>query len=200
MIQNNLGPLDNLIRELSKLPGVGPKSASRLAFFLLKHPTDEALALAQAIVELKRDVKHCSKCFNITMEDPCAICTDAKRDQTVVCVVEQPQELIAIENTGEYRGLYHVLMGALSPISGLGPEDLTVNELAARVKNSKIEEVIIATNPTNDGEATAVFIMEELKDCEVTLSRIAQGLPVGSNLEHVDNVTMIRSIQTRRKL
>lgn len=199
-MQEYLGPLDNLIKELSKLPGIGPKSASRLAFFLLKHPNDEALALAQAIVELKRDMRHCSVCFNITMEDPCSICSDPKRDQSTVCVVEQPQELIAIENTGEYRGLYHVLTGALSPITGTGPEDLTVDKLAQRVKNSDIQEVIIATNPTNDGEATAIYIMQELKNSGITLSRIAQGLPVGSNLEHVDNVTMIRSIQTRRKL
>lgn len=199
-MQEHLGPLENLIKELGKLPGIGPKSASRLAFFLLKHPHDEAIALAQAIVELKRDMRHCSTCFNVTMSDPCSICSDPRRDSSIVCVVEQPQELIAIENTGEYRGLYHVLMGALSPVTGTGPEDLTVNQLAKRVADSEIEEVIIATNPTNDGEATAVYIMAELKNTGVTLSRIAQGLPVGSNLEHVDNVTMIRSIQTRRKL
>lgn len=198
----HIGPLERLIEELGKLPGVGQKSAARLAFFLLKHPEGEALALAEAIIDLKRNVRYCSTCFNVTTDDPCHICSDPKRDRSVVCIVEQPQDLIAIERTGEYRGLYHVLMGALSPIGGIGPEDLTVDRLVERIIQSggEIREAIIATNPTSDGEATATYVAGELGESGVTVSRIAQGLPVGSNLEHADNVTMARSIHTRRKL
>jgi recombination protein RecR len=198
----HIGPLERLIEELGKLPGVGQKSASRLAFFLLKHPEEEALALAEAIVDLKRNVRHCSVCYNITTDDPCAICRDPRRERGTICVVEHPQDLLAIERTAEYRGLYHVLMGALSPINGIGPDDLTADRLLERIReeDSEVTEVIIATNPTNDGEATAVFLAEELKDLDVAVTRIAQGLPVGSNLEYADNVTMARAINTRRRL
>ena len=199
---NNLGPLEKLIAELGKLPGIGPKSASRLAFFLLKHPHDEAVALAEAIVDLKKQMRHCTNCFNITAVDPCEICSDQKRDRNMILVVEHPQDLLAIEATAEYRGLYHVLMGALSPINGIGPEDLTINQLKERLQNetSEASEIVIATNPTHDGEATAVYLVEELQEFKVEISRIAQGMPVGSSLQHVDEVTLARSIHKRHKL
>lgn len=197
---DHIGPLERLIAELGKLPGIGPKSASRLAFFMLKQPEDEVFTLAEAIVGMKKNVRYCSQCWNITEADPCPICSDEKRDRHTVCVVEQPQELLAIERSGEFRGLYHVLMGALSPINGIGPDDLTIAALVERVKKGGIEEVIIATNPTHDGESTAGYIAGELRDTGVAVSRIAQGLPVGSNLEYADAVTMGRSISTRRKL
>lgn len=196
----NLGPLEKLIAELGKLPGIGPKSAARLAFFLLKHPDEEAIALAEAIIDLKKNIRHCSVCWNITAQDPCSICSDQKRDRSVICVVEQPFELLSIERTGEYRGLYHVLMGALSPISDIGPADLTIESLLERVCSEEVREIIIATNPTHDGEATAVYLADALKPSGVTVSRIAQGLPVGSNLEYVDSVTMARSILSRQKM
>lgn len=196
----NLGPLEKLIAELGKLPGIGPKSAARLAFFLLKHPDEEAIALAEAIIDLKKNIRHCSVCWNITAQDPCSICSDQKRDRSVICVVEQPFELLSIERTGEYRGLYHVLMGALSPISGIGPADLTIDSLVERAGREEVEEIIIATNPTHDGEATAIYLAGALKSQCVTVSRIAQGLPVGSNLEYADSVTMARSILSRQKM
>ena len=199
-MNEHLGPLERLIDELGKLPGIGQKSATRLAFFLLQHPVDDALALADSIIEVKKNIQYCSNCWNVTTDDPCAICQDSKRDQSVICVVEQPQELLAIERTAEYRGVYHVLMGAISPLNGIGPEDLTIDSLVNRAQQEDIEEVILATNPTNDGETTATYIQKALQDTGVTVSRIAQGLPVGSNLEHVDNVTMVRSILTRRRL
>jgi recombination protein RecR len=197
---SGLGPLDRVIEELMKLPGIGQKSASRLAFFLLKHPEDEAVALAESIIELKKNIGYCSVCYNVTATDPCPVCSDAKRDSSTVCVVEQPQDVIALERMGEYRGLYHVLLGAISPISGIGPDDLTIDQLKERLQDGGIEEIIIATNATSDGEATAVYIVNELQEEDVSISRIAQGVPVGSNLDYIDSVTMSRSLQTRRKL
>ena len=196
----NGSPLDRLIGELSKLPGIGAKTAMRLAFFLLGRPAEEARALAGAIVDLKESLRHCSTCWNITDSDPCRICSDAKRDRSVVCVVEQPADLMAIENTGEYRGLYHILMGALSPITGVGPEELTTKDLLRRLEGDDVQEVIIATNPTVDGEATAVYLSRLISPLGITVSRIAQGLPVGSSLEYADSVTMARSISARRKM
>ena len=193
-------PIDRLVAELGKLPGIGSKTAARLAFFMLSHPKEDALALAQAIVDLKQGVGHCSVCANITDVDPCRICSDAKRDRSIICVVEQPVDLAAIEATGEYRGLYHVLMGTLSPISGVGPEELTVKALLKRLEGEETQEVFIATNPTVEGEATAVYLAQLLKPLGVRVSRIAQGLPVGSNLEYADRVTMARSIAARREM
>jgi len=193
-------PFERLTTELSKLPGIGAKTAGRLAFFLLNHPKEEALALAKAIVDLKELVGNCSICWNITDVDPCAICTDGKRDRSTICVVETPSDLVVIENTGEYRGLYHVLMGSLSPLSGVGPEQLTIKALLKRLEEDGVQEVIIATNPTVEGEATAVYLSRLLKPLGVTVTRIAQGLPVGSNLEYADKVTMARSISARRKM
>lgn len=196
----NGSPLDRLIAELSKLPGIGTKTAMRLAFFILGRPEDEARALAEAIINLKENLRHCSVCWNITDTDPCSICRDAKRDRSVICVVEQPADLIAIENTGEYRGLYHILMGVLSPISGIGPEELTIKDLLKRLEGNDVQELIIATNPTVDGEATAVYLAKLINPLGITVSRIAQGLPVGSSLEYADNVTMARSLTARRKI
>ncbi len=193
-------PLDRLINALSKLPGVGSKTATRLAFFLLNHPEEEAIELAQAIVDIKKKMRHCSVCWNIADSELCIICRDKKRDRSVICVVEQPADLIAIENTGEFRGLYHVLMGTLSPLSGVGPEDLTVKGLLKRLEDGEVKETIIATNPTVEGEATAIYLAKLLKPMGITVSRIAQGLPVGSNLEYADRVTMARSLTARRTI
>jgi recombination protein RecR len=193
-------PIDRLVTELSKLPGIGNKTAARLAFFLLNHPKDEAIALAQAIIDLKEQVGHCRICSNITDIDPCYICRDQKRDRGIICVVEQASDLVVIENTGEFRGLYHVLMGTLSPISGVGPEELTIGSLVKRVEGGEVREVIIATNPTIEGEATAVYLAQLLKPLGPQVSRIAQGLPVGSNLEYADKITMARSLVTRRAM
>ncbi len=193
-------PIDRLVAELSKLPGIGAKTAVRLAFFLLNHPKDDALALAQAIVDLKEQVGHCSVCWNITDTDPCHICSDAKRDRSIICVIEQASDLVVIENTGDFRGLYHVLMGTLSPINAVGPEELTLKGLVKRLEGGEVKEVIVATNPTVEGEATAVYLAQLLKPLGVTVSRIAQGLPVGSNLEYADKVTMSRSLTTRRTM
>ena len=193
-------PIDRLVAELSKLPGIGAKTAVRLAFFLLNHPKDDAMALAQAIVDLKEQVGHCSVCWNITDTDPCHICSDAKRDRSIICVIEQASDLVVIENTGDFRGLYHVLMGTLSPISAVGPEELTFKGLVKRLEGGEVNEVIVATNPTVEGEATAVYLAQLLKPLGVMVSRIAQGLPVGSNLEYADKVTMSRSLTTRRRM
>lgn len=193
-------PLDRLISELSKLPGIGAKTAMRLAFFLLSHPEEDALGLAQAIVDVKEKMRHCETCWNISDAEECSICRDAKRDRSVICVVEQPADLLAIENTGEYRGLYHVLLGSLSPISGIGPEELKIKDLLRRLESAEVQEVIVATNPTVEGEATAVYIAKLLKPLGITVSRIALGLPVGSNLEYADRVTMARSLSARRTI
>jgi recombination protein RecR len=193
-------PLERLIAELSKLPGIGAKTAMRLAFFLLGRTTEEAHALARAIVDLKENLRHCSVCWNITDVDPCRICIDTKRDRSLICVVEQPADLVAIESTGEYRGLYHILLGALSPISGIGPEELTFKGLLKRLEGGEVREVIAATNPTVDGEATAVYLARLLKPLGVPVTRIAQGLPVGSSLEYADSVTMARSLSARRTI
>jgi len=195
---HDANPLERVVAELSKLPGIGAKTAARLAFFILNQPEEEAQALARAIVDLKEKVRHCGICWNITEAEPCAVCRDARRDRSTVCVVESPADLLAIEATGDYRGLYHVLMGVLSPLSGVGPDDLTVKGLVRRLEDGQIKEVIVATNPTVDGEATAVYLAKLLKPIGVAVSRIAQGLPVGSNLEYADKVTMARSMSARR--
>ncbi len=197
---HDANPLERVVAELSKLPGIGAKTAARLAFFILNQPEEEAQALARAIVDLKEKVRHCGICWNITEAEPCAVCRDARRDRSTVCVVESPADLLAIEATGDYRGLYHVLMGVLSPLSGVGPDDLTVKGLVRRLEDGQIKEVIVATNPTVDGEATAVYLAKLLKPIGVAVSRIALGLPVGSNLEYADKVTMARSLSARRTM
>jgi recombination protein RecR len=191
--------VDNLVAQLSRLPGVGTRTAQRLAFHLLRAPKDEALALAAAVEEVKERVRFCRECGNLTEEDVCAICQDARRDRTVVCVVEQPVDLISVERTHEYRGLYHVLGGALSPLDGVEPEHLRISELLGRVERNGIEEVVLATNPNMTGEATAAFLADRLRG-RVRVTRLASGLPVGGDLEYADEVTLGRALAGRREM
>lgn len=192
-------PVDRLIAELGKLPGIGRRTAQRLAFHILRSSDDDAFALAAAIREVKEQIGLCETCFNLAEGTTCAICADARRSRELICVVEEPQDVIPIERTGEYRGLYHVLGGALSPIDGIDPDDLRIDELVRRVEVGAIEEVVIATNPTTTGEATAHHIGERLRD-RVTLTRLASGLPVGADLEHADEVTLGRALTGRRSV
>jgi recombination protein RecR len=193
-------PLTRLVEQLQKLPGIGAKGAQRLAFHILKNPRDEAERLCDAIRDVKERVTYCSTCNNITEADPCAYCTSPSRDQRVICVVEEPQNVSVIEKTREFRGLYHVLMGALSPLHGVGPDDLKIKSLLARVANGGIEEIILATNPTVEGEATALYLARLLKPLGVRVTRIAMGIPVGSDLEYADEVTMTRAMEGRREV
>ena len=191
--------VDNLVSQLTRLPGVGTRTAQRLAFHLLRADKDEALALAQAIQEVKERVRFCRECGNLTEDDVCGICLDARRDRTIVCVVEQPVDLLSIERTAEYRGLYHVLGGALSPIDGVDPGSLRIDELIQRVERDGIEEVVLATNPTMTGEATASYLADRLRE-RVRVTRLASGLPVGSDLEYADEVTVGRALAGRREM
>ena len=193
-------PVARLIEEFNKLPGIGPKTASRLTFHLLRAGEEQAHALAEAIVEMKDKTIYCSHCFNIATEDPCAICSNPNRETAVVCVVEEPLDVLAIERTGEYRGLYHVLHGAISPVEGINPEDLRIRELVARVKSEPIEEVIIATNSTLEGDATQAYIAREIVPLGVKITRLARGLPVGSDLEYADEITLGRALENRREI
>jgi recombination protein RecR len=191
--------VDNLVAQLSRLPGVGTRTAQRLAFHLLRAPKDEALALATAVEEVKERVRFCRDCGNLTEEERCTICEDARRDRTVVCVVEQPVDLISLEKTHEYRGLYHVLGGALSPLDGVDPEHLRIDELVGRVERNGVEEVVLATNPNMTGEATAAYIADRLRG-RVRVTRLASGLPVGGDLEYADEVTLGRALAGRREM
>src|SRR5436190_9895603 len=191
--------VDNLVAQLTRLPGIGSRTAQRLAFHLLQVPKQEALALAEAIHEVKERVRFCRECGNLTEEDVCAICRDARRDHALICVVEQPVDLVSLERTHEYRGVYHVLGGALSPIDGVDPEHLRIDELLRRVDANSAAEVVLATNPTMTGEATAVYIADRLRGrCRVT--RLASGLPVGGDLEYADEVTLGRAFSGRREM
>ncbi len=192
-------PVDRLIVELGKLPGIGRRTAQRLAFHILRSDDEDAFALAAAIREVKEQVGLCETCFNLAEGPQCVICADPRRSQEVICVVEEPQDVIPIERTGEFRGLYHVLGGALSPIDGIDPSDLNIEELDARVDAGGVEEIVIATNPTTTGEATAHHIGERLRG-RVTLTRLASGLPVGADLEHADEVTLGRALAGRRSV
>jgi recombination protein RecR len=193
------GPISSLIAELSKLPGIGQRTAQRLAFHILRSEDDDALALADSIREVKEKVGLCEICFNLAEGDRCRICEDGRRDHSLICVVEEPADVIPIERTGEYRGVYHVLGGALSPIDGIDPEDLRIAELLDRV-NGEVKEVVLATNPTTTGEATALHIAEALRSRGVTVTRLASGLPVGADLEHADEVTLGKALAGRRSL
>jgi recombination protein RecR len=184
------------IEALSKLPGIGRKSAQRLVFFLLKVPRPEVETLAAALVALKEKVRHCTRCFNITEADPCPICANTQRDSRTICVVEEANDVLALEKTGEYRGLYHVLGGALSPLDGIGPENLKVRELMLRLQNG-VEEIILATNPTAEGEATAIYLANLIRPLGPRLSRIARGIPVGGDLEYADEITLTRALEGR---
>lgn len=193
-------PISNLIEELSKLPGVGKKTAQRLAFYILEMDKGEALKLSQAIVDAKDKVRYCSICCNLTDRDPCYICSDSKRDSSTICVVEEPRDVIAVERTKEYRGLYHVLHGAISPMEGIGPNDIKIKELLERMKAGDVDEVILATNPTVEGEATAMYISKLLKPLGIKATRIAHGIPVGGDLEYLDEVTLSKALEGRREI
>ncbi len=191
--------VENLVAQLTRLPGVGSRTAHRLAFHLLRVPEDEALALASSIEEVKQRVRFCSECGNLTEEDRCEICRDERRDRALVCVVEQPADLVSLERTHEYRGLYHVLGGSLSPIDGVEPEDLRIDELMSRVEQNGIQEVVLATNPNMTGEATAAYLADRLRG-RVRVTRLASGLPVGGDLEYADEVTLGRALTGRREM
>ena len=192
-------PLIRLIEELQRLPGVGPKGAQRLAFFILRTPREQTDRLADALREVKERVTYCSTCNNITEVDPCPFCASDTRDPSIICVVEEPQNVAAIEKTREFKGAYHVLMGALSPLQGIGPDDLKIKGLLARVGNG-VREIILATNPNVEGEATAIYLARLLKPLGVKVTRIAMGVPVGSDLEYADEVTMHKAIEGRREV
>ena len=191
--------VDNLVAQLTRLPGIGTRTAQRLAFHLLSTRKEEALALSAAIEDVKERVGFCRECGNLTEEELCAICSDTRRDRTVVCVVEQPVDVLSLERTHEYRGLYHVLGGSLSPLDGVEPEDLRLGQLLHRVEAGGIEEVVLATNPNMTGEATAAYLAERLRD-RVRVTRLASGLPVGGDLEYADEVTLGRALAGRREL
>ncbi len=188
--------MEKAISELSRLPGIGRKSAQRLVFHLLKTSKPEVQSLAEALIAIKEKIRSCSVCFNITEADPCPICKSEKRDRSIVCVVEEANDLLAIEKTGEYRGLYHVLGGALSPLEGIGPDDLHIRELLTRL-NGSTDEVILATNPNTEGEATALYLERLIKPLAMRVTRIARGLPVGSDLEYADAMTLTRALEGR---
>jgi len=194
-------PVDNLIVALERLPGIGPKTAKRLTFYLLHVPDDEVAFLARAVSELKKGTVLCDVCFNVAEESPCGICAAPERDQTTICVVEEPLDVWAIEATTNYQGLYHVLQGAISPVNRVGPEDLRIGELVARIRDARsgeaVQEVIIATNPSMEGEATAMYLKKQLQPLGIKITRIALGLPVGGDLEYADKVTLSRALKGR---
>jgi recombination protein RecR len=193
-------PLTKLIEQLQRLPGIGAKSAQRLAFHILKTPREEIDRLSAAMTEVKDRVTYCSVCSNITDADPCFFCTDSGRDRRVICVVEEPENVTAVEKTRDFKGMYHVLMGALSPLHGVGPDDLKVKELLGRVASGTVAEVILATNPNVEGEATAIYLAKLLKPLGVRVTRIAMGVPVGSDLEYADEFTMHKAMEGRREV
>ena len=193
-------PIENLILELAKLPGVGPKTAQRLAFHLLKSPESEAKKLAKAIVEAKDTMHFCKICYNITDSEICQFCGDPQRDDSTIIVVEEPKDIITIERTREFKGRYHVLQGAISPIDGIGPEELRIKELLDRLKDGKVKEIILATNPNVEGEATAMYIARLVKPLGVKTTKVASGLPVGGDLEYADELTLGRALEGRREV
>ena len=192
-------PLTRLVEQLQRLPGIGAKGAQRLAFHVLKNPREDADRLCEAILAVKERVTYCSVCNNITDVDPCVFCTGPNRDTRMICVVEEPQNVTVVEKTQGFKGLYHVLMGALSPLHGVGPDDIKIKGLLSRVADGSVEEVIVATNPTVEGEATALYLARLLKPLGVRVTRIAMGIPVGSDLEYADEVTMTRAMEGRRE-
>ncbi|MFQ5867385.1 MAG: recombination mediator RecR [bacterium] len=192
--------LERLISALHHLPGIGPKSAQRLAFYILKSPRGEANELAQAILSAKEKMKSCSVCGNISDSDFCSICQDSTRDRNTICVVEEPQDIFVFEKMGEYKGTYHVLMGALSPLDGVGPDDLKIKELVTRIEKGEIREVIIATDPNVEGEATAAYLSKLIKPLGVKVTRLAQGMPMGGDLEYADEVTLAKALEGRREV
>lgn len=195
-----LGIIENLINELTKLPGIGRKTAQRLAFFILTMPEESAKDLARAINDVKERARFCSRCFNITDSEICSICSDESRDRTRICVVEEPSNILVVERARTFNGLYHVLLGAISPIDGMTPDKLKIAELAERVKSDSVSEVILATNPNTKGEMTAQYIKDALKPFNVKVTRIAYGLPIGSDIEFADEVTLSKALEGRREM
>jgi len=193
-------PLAKLIDEFSKMPGIGPKTAQRLAFYILKNSSESAASLAKAILEAKEKVKHCSICGNITDQEICEICRNTNRDKSIICVIERVRDLIAIENTGEYKGLYHVLEGVISPLDGIEPENLKIDSLLKRLKTEKIKEIILATNPNIEGEVTASYITKLIKPLKIKVTRIAYGVPIGGSLEFADEVTLTQALMGRQEI
>jgi recombination protein RecR len=193
-------PVAKLIEELEKLPGIGHKTAQRLAFHILNLPEEKVFSLADAIKQAKLKTRQCSICSNLTDVDPCNICSGASRDSTLICVVEDPRDVVAMERTREYKGLYHVLHGAISPMEGIGPEDIKIKELLSRIKAGNIREIILATNPNIEGEATAMYISKLLKPLGIKTTRIAHGIPVGGDLEYADEVTLAKALEGRREI
>jgi recombination protein RecR len=193
-------PLARLIDEFSKMPGIGPKTAQRLAFYILKNSSERVASLAKAILEAKEKVKHCSICGNITDQEVCEICQNINRDKSIICVVEKVRDLIAIENTGEFKGLYHVLEGAISPLDGIEPENLKIDSLLKRLKTEKIKEIILATNPNIEGEVTASYLNKLIEPLNIKVTRIAYGVPIGGSLEFADEVTLTQALMGRQKI
>lgn len=193
-------PLAKLVGELEKLPGIGPKSAQRLAFYILRLSSEEAGKLAEAITEVKDKIGYCSVCYNFTDQDVCELCSDTRRDQSIVCVVAEPRDLIAMEKTNEYHGLYHVLQGVISPMDGIGPDQLRVRELLTRLQGGQVTEIILATNPTVEGETTAMYLTGLLKPLGLKVTRIAHGLPVGGDMDYADQATLIQALEWRREM
>ncbi|MFH1824782.1 MAG: recombination mediator RecR [Candidatus Firestonebacteria bacterium] len=196
----NTSSLERLINELEKMPGVGPRTAQRLAFYILKTEKNEILNLARTIEEVKDKIKYCSICFNVTEGDPCFICNSTKRDKSSICIVEEPLDIMTIEKTGVFKGIYHVLLGSLSPLDGIGPEDLKIRELLLRLEKNKTNEIIIATNPDVEGEVTAIYLSNLIKPLGIKVTRLAQGVPMGSSLEYADEVTLAKAIEGRREI
>jgi recombination protein RecR len=191
--------INKLIQEFNKLPGIGPKSAQRLTYYLLRAPNEQAKLLAEAILSVKQKTKLCSVCFNVTESDPCLICHSDQRDRTKVCIVEQPQDILALEHTGIYDGLYHVLHGAISPTEGIGADDIRIKELMSRLQGNSVEEVILATNPNLEGEQTAMYLNKLISPLGIRVTRLARGLPFGTELEYADDVTLTRAIEGRQE-
>jgi len=195
-----VGPVARLIEEFHKLPGIGPKSAQRLAYHVLRAPIAEARALAEAILEARERVTLCSRCQHLTDVDPCRFCSDPQRDRSLICVVEEPLDVLAVERSGRFRGLYHVLHGVISPMDGVGPEDLKVGELLDRLRSGEVKEVIVATNPSLEGEATAMYLARLLRPLGVRVTRLARGLPMGADIEYADDITIARALEGRQEL
>ncbi len=193
-------PISKLIEGFMRLPGIGPKTAQRLAFFVLSMEEDDVIDLAKALVHAKRDLHSCPICNNITDREQCFVCSDKKRDQSIICVVQDPRDLIAMERTGEYNGLYHVLGGAISPIEGIGPDELTIPDLLRRLENEEVQELILATNPNIEGEATAMYLSKLIRPFGIKITRIAHGLPVGGDLEYADEVTLTKALEGRQEV
>ncbi len=190
-------PILRLIKELTKLPGVGEKTASRLAMFIIRSPAEDVENLARALREVKEKIRLCSRCFNLTDQDPCAICADPRRDNKIICVVSSPEDLMALEKSRSFHGVYHVLHGVLSPLDGIGPQDLKIQELLSRLHQEKITEVILATNPSAEGEATAQYLAQLIKPLSIKITRIARGVPMGGDLQYIDEVTLGKSLENR---